>query len=308
MRSPRVIVLILSYNGKYLLEEAISSYLENDYGNFEVVVVDNGSRDGTAEFVNKKFPDVEVLRTEKNLGYAGGFNLGLDFAFNGRNGDYALVSNNDVKADSRMISELLRVAETDRQIGFVTGKVYYYGRINVLQTVGMREDPVRWRGDHIGNGEVDRGQYDEVCERCFADDVFTLVRRRLYADIGGYDPMFFLQSEETDWQARAKKLGYRIMYTPHAKLWHKAGMTIGRDSALKAYYDARNPMLVILIHKSPQFFKQFFWFHFRKEIFRSSLVYLKQGRLSPILAKWRGFFSGIEWGFRHKKFTMSHFI
>ena len=70
--------------------------------------------------------------------------------------------------------------------------------------------------------------------------------------------MFFLQAEEYDWQARAKKLGYKIMYTPHAKLWHKESMTIGKHSALKAYYDARNPMLVILLHKSPDFFRKYF--------------------------------------------------
>ncbi|MFW6224676.1 MAG: glycosyltransferase family 2 protein, partial [Bacteroidota bacterium] len=82
---PSIIGLILSYNGKHLLEEAIPSYLDNDYSNFEVVVIDNGSTDGTKEWVNKNYPEVEVLRTEKNLGYAGGFNFGMEAAFNQRN-------------------------------------------------------------------------------------------------------------------------------------------------------------------------------------------------------------------------------
>lgn len=308
MKYPKVNVLILSYNGKHLLEEAISSYLKNDYPDFEVFVIDNGSRDGTFVYLKKNFPQIKVVRTEKNLGYSGGLNLGLEFAFDINNADYALISNNDVKIDRRAITELVEVAETDAKIGFVTGKVYYYDKPNILQTVGKKEDPIRWNGDHIGNKEEDRGQYDTISQRHFIDDIFTLVRRELYVHIGGYDTMFFIESEEYDWQARAKKLGYKIMYTPYAKLWHKVSMTIGKASALKAYYDARNPMLVILLHKSPQFFKKYFWLHLRKDIFRDSLVSLKQINFAKAIAKWQGLFSGISWGMRGKKFTLGHFF
>lgn len=307
-KDPKVIVLILSYNGKHLLEEAISSYLQNDYTNFEVVVIDNGSTDGTLEFVKAKFPGVEVLHTEKNLGYSGGLNLGLGFAFNGHNADYALVSNNDVKADSRVVSELVKIAVADENIGFVTGKVYYYDSPNTLQTVGKKEDPIRWNGDHIGYKERDEGQYDAVAERHFIDDIFTLVRRELYDNTRGYNSMFFLQGEEYDWQARAKKLGYRIMYTPSARIWHKESMTIGKTSALKAYYDARNPMLVIMLHKPACFFRRYIRYHLRKNIIRASLVALKRGNIVKALAKWQGFLSGIKWGVRNKKLTLGHFI
>lgn len=305
---PKVIVLILSYNGKYLLEEAISSYAANDYPNFRVVVIDNGSTDGTLEFVKEKFPNVKVLRTDENLGYSGGLNLGLNYAFNGNNADYALVSNNDVKADSRVVSELVKIAVADENIGFVTGKVYYYDRPNTLQTVGKKDDPIRWNGGHIGYREEDKGQYDAVAERHFIDDIFTLVKRELYNNTNGYNSMFFLQGEEYDWQARAKKLGYRIMYTPSARIWHKESMTIGKTSALKAYYDARNPMLVIMLHKPARFFRRYIRYHLRKNIIRASLVALKRGNIVKALAKWQGFISGITWGVRNKKLTLRHFI
>ena len=308
MKYPKVIVLVLSYNGRNLLEEAITSYLGNDYPNFEVAVIDNGSSDGTCEYVRRNFPNVIVLRTEKNLGYAGGLNFGLNLAFHDFHADYVLISNNDVRADRRIIAELVNVAKTDEKIGFVTGKVYYYSQPNVLQTVGKKQDPIKWNGGHIGNREEDAGQYDEICERYFADDIYILVTRTLYEDTGGYDVTFFLQSEEYDWQARAKKLGYKIMYTPYAKLWHKESMTIGKESALKAYYDARNPMLVVLLHKSPRFFKRYFWYHLRRNILRSSLVAAKQGNVVKALAKWQGLFSGLTWGFRNKRFSFMHFV
>ena len=309
MEYPKVIILILSYNGKYLLEDSISSYLANDYPNFKVMVIDNGSNDGTKEYVEKNFPEVKVVRTEKNLAYSGGFNFGLKYAFKKNSVDYVLVTNNDVKADRNVISELVKVAEKDKKIGFVTGKVYYYDNPDILQTVGKKEDPIRWNGGHIGNREKDNGQYDDISERFFADDIFTLVRKELYEEVGGYDTTFQFQSEEYDWQARAKKAGYKIIYTPNAKIWHKESMTIGKDSAFKAYYDARNPMLVILLHKSSQFFRRYFWIYFRKGIFRNSIrVLIKNFELKKAYKIWAGFFSGIYWGIKNKKFTARHFI
>ena len=308
-RCPLVYILILNWNGKRITIDCLKSVLESDYPNLEVIVIDNGSTDDSVPALRKRFGDkITILENGENLGYAGGFNVGLNYSFEERNADYCIVMNNDTIIDSRAIAELVRTAQAGNRIGFVTGKVYYYDMPNVFQTIGKKEDPVRWNGEHIGNGEEDKGQYDEVCERYFADDIYTLVGRSLYKDTKGYNTMFFLQSEEYDWQARAKKLGYKIMYTPHAKLWHKESMTIGKDSAQKAYYDARNPMLVILLHKSSRFFRRYFWLHFNQDVFRSSLVLFKKGRVTVGFAKWQGFFSGLYWGFKNKKFTLKHFV
>ena len=308
MIKPKVIVLILSYNGKQLLDDSISSYLENEYSNFEVVVIDNGSTDGTKEYVEEKWPEVFVLRTVENLGYSGGFNFGLDFAFNKEKADYVLITNNDIKADRNVIPELVKVAETDSSIGFVTGKVYFHDRPDTLQTVGKEEDPIRWNGEHIGGHTIDIGQFDEVKERIFIDDIFTLVSNKVFNEVGDYDITFRFQAEEYDWQARAKKKGYKMYYTPYAKIWHKESMTIGKQSAFKAYYDARNPMLVILIHKEAVYFRKYFWQHFKRGVFRASLIKIKQLKLKSSLAIWRGFFAGLFWGIKNKKFTISHFF
>lgn len=306
---PRIIVITLNYNGKYLLDDCLESYLKNDYPNFEIVMIDNGSTDGSVPFVKKKYPYVVCIENGKNLGYSRGFNVGLQYAFNEKKVNYALITNNDVKVDKRVVSELVKVAKTDKKIGFVTGKVYYYDKPDTLQTVGKKEDPIRWNGGHIGNREKDVGQYDKVEERLFADDIFTLVSRNLYEKTGGYDTTFHFQSEEYDWQARAKSLGYKIMYTPHAKIWHKESMTIGKNSSFKAFYDARNPMLVILINKSPQFFKRYFWLHFLNDISKHSLrVFIKELNIKKAYKMWAGFISGISWGFKNKKFTLRHFI
>lgn len=304
---PKVLVLILSYNGKSLLEDSVSSYLANDYPNFEVVVIDNGSSDGTKEYVEKTFPEARVIRLEDNRGYSGGFNFGLDYAFVQQNADHVVITNNDVKVDSKLVSALVAVAEKDEKVGFVTGKAYFFDKPDTLQSTGKFEDPIRWNGEHIGLRELDRGQYDQVAERFFIDDIFMLVSRPLYEDVGGYDTTFFFQAEEYDWQARGKAAGYKIMYTPHAKLWHKESMTIGKQSASKAYYDARNPMLVILKHKSPEFFRKYFWYQFGKMI-KGFLVSCKQRRFDVAIRKVSGMFSALSWGIKQKRFSRKHFI
>ena len=306
-KHPKVVVLILSYDGKFLLEDAVGSYLDNNYANFEVVVIDNGSVDGTEEYVEETFPEARVIRLEKNRGYSGGFNFGLKYAFDQAQADYVLITNNDVKVDPNIIAELVKTAETDEKIGFVTGKAYYYDRPDTLQTVGKYEDPIKWNGEHIGGREVDRGQYDEVAERCFIDDIFMLVSQKLYRETGGYDTAFFFQAEEYDWQARAKARGYKIMYTPHAKLWHKESMTVGKQSAFKAYCDSRNPMLVILRYKSPSYFRRYFWQLFRGTV-KGFLVAIKQGRFQVAYHRVKGLVSGLWWAFRHKKLTRQHFL
>lgn len=288
MSNPFVYVLILSYNGKELLYESIPSYLSNNYSRFKVMVVDNGSTDHTEEFLKTNFPEVLCIRTEVNLGYSGGMNLGLEYAFKKEYVDYVLVSNNDVKADCNVIQELVKVALLDRMIGFVTGKVYYYSDPSRLQSVGKKFHPVRWNGGHIGNNEIDHGQYEIICERYFADDIFTLVSKHMFLETGGYDILFRFQGEEYDWQARAKKLGFKIFYTPHARIWHKESATIGKVSPIKLFYDARNPLLVIRRHKTFRFFVRFFFFHVLNSVLIPSLRMFYKGQRKEAAALWKG--------------------
>lgn len=302
-----VMVLILSYNGKHLLHDSIDSYLSNTYSNFRVVVIDNGSTDGTKTFVLANYPKVEVIHTEVNLKYSGGLNFGLKQAFEGKKADYVLITNNDVIADRNLISALVETAESNKEAGFIIGKVYYHEKPDTFQTVGKKYDPVLWNGGHIGKGETDTGQYDYVAERDWCDDIYWLVKRELYEKTGGYDTEFAFQGEDFDWQVRAKQLGYKIMYTPYAKLWHKESMTIGKASPFKAYYDARNPLIVHMKYRSADEFRKVF--HIKlKSILQSSLKQLIRFRFKHVWANVSGLASAIKWGMRNHKLTLRHFI
>ena len=174
---PSVLVLILSYNGKNFLIDAVQSYLDCEYPNFKVAVIDNGSTDGTEDFIRNNYPNVVFMRSEKNLGYSGGMNLGLVYAFEQNNYDYVLITNNDVIADKQIITALVETATANPGTAFTTGKVYYYERPNIFQTVGKSSHPTLVRGEHIGRGENDLGQFDMDTELAFCDDIFWLVSR-----------------------------------------------------------------------------------------------------------------------------------
>ena len=303
----KIIVLILSYNGRDLLKDCVDSYLKNDYENFDIIVIDNGSSDNTKKYVESNWSNkIEVIRLEKNRGYSGGFNFGLNYAFNKKNADYVLITNNDVVADKKIISSLAEVAKKDDMIGFTTGKVLYYDNPKIIQTAGKNEDKIRLNGPDIGFNQVDKGQYDYISEIPFADDIFMLVSKN-FLEIGGYDETFFLQAEQFDWQVRAKKNNFKIYYTYKAFLFHKESMTIGKTSAEKEYYNARNSMIVILKHKDPFFLNDIYGIIFYRVIYKSlKSIYKFQFKIAFFVII--GFVSGLNGGLATKKFTLEHFI
>ena len=293
---PKVFVITLNWNGREWLGDCLRSVLDMDYPNFEVVVVDNGSTDGSVEFLHRTFP-VQVVETGSNLGYARGLNVGLEYAA-GRGAEYFLVMNNDTVIEKGALTALVETALTCIRAGFVTGKVYFHSQPDVLQTVGKEEDPIRWNGRHIGWRERDVGQYDEVAERIFVDDVVTLVDRRVYDEVGGYDPQFFVQAAEFDWQARAKKEYWRSYYTPKARLWHRVSMTMGGlGNPIGRYFDAQAEMVVLAQHFNRRRFLRYLAYSGAHVLntFLRGLVQFNWRKLKPRLALLLGYVGGTLW-------------
>jgi GT2 family glycosyltransferase len=299
-RFPKVFVITLNWNGKEETIECVASLKSLRYPNYEIVVVDNGSTDESVLALGAQYPDITVIANGQNLGYAAGFNRGLRYAYD--NGAiYFLVINNDCVVDSEVLLELVKVAQQDEMIGFVSGKVYWYTKPNTLQTAGRHSDPVTLAGNHVGSGELDHGQHDTVQEYDFIDDVFLLVRRQVYETVGGYDPNFFLYYEETDWCARVRKAGFKIMYTPHARIWHKGNIG-GPSSALspvRHYYLCRNEIIFMSRNSSPARFRKFLFWSLRRETLDAARR-VRHGHFRHVLARLRGMGSGLVWVWQNR--------
>ena len=295
---PSVVVLTLNWNGLQDTIECLESIRRLTYPNYRVVVVDNGSTDGSADAFRQRFPEVTVIQNASNLGYAKGFNTGLDYAF-AHGADYVLVLNNDTIVDPEAVTALVRVAEQDPGIGFVSGKVYSFAQPETLQTAGRESDPVMLVGRHVGGSEVDVGQCDVERDYDFVDDVFLLASCQVYQSVGGYNPNFFLYYEETDWCARVRRAGYRIAYTPNARIWHK-GM-VGNSglqlSPSRVYFLQRNQIIFMRRNASPAQ-----WSAFLRRTVLEWCLYVarcaRHGEFRKLAARSRGLAEGLLWAVR----------
>jgi GT2 family glycosyltransferase len=226
MTNPLVYIIVLTWNGKKDTLECLNSLKELVYPNYRVLVVDNASADGTAEQVRSQFPDVELIVNKDNFRFAGGNNSGIEYALS-KNADYTLLLNNDTIVDKTFIDELVLTAESDSQIGMVGPKMYYYSDPNRIWYAGGKIE--WWKGwlSHIGVRGIDNGQYCQTKETDFISGCCVLVKREVVETIGILDTAYYIYGEDVDWCIRAFRAGYRLMFEPKAKIWHKLSVSTG---------------------------------------------------------------------------------
>jgi GT2 family glycosyltransferase len=239
---PEVAIVVLNWNSGGLTADCIRSLQGLTYAHFRIVVPDNGSTDGSAGMIQAAFPGIRLVENGKNLGFAGGNNPGIRLAL-AEGADYVLLLNNDTEVDPSFLDELVRVAESDPEIGIASPKIYFYSEPDRLWFAGGRID--FWKGQtlHLGDGEIDDGKYDQVGDTGFVSGCAMLVKRKVFEDIGLlYEPMF-LYYEDSDFCARALRAGYRIVMAPKARIWHKVSSTTGKVKDLQWFYGTRNMLI-----------------------------------------------------------------
>ena len=242
---PAVAIVVLSHDGFELVRESLVSMGSLEYSNCDVLVVDNGSSDATSASVRRKFPDAEVLRSDANLGVAGGFNVGLRRVLSGE-WKYALLMHNDVEPEPSMLRELVDKAESMPEASAVGPKIHlFWDRERLLSAGGelrLGAVPVKWRG----YDEVDTGQYDEDCEVDCVTSAAMLIRLDTVRKIGLFDPQlrFF---EDADWCLRSRQAGFRVVYCHRAADWRLA-VRWAPDRPKRAFEAGRSSALLIRRH------------------------------------------------------------
>jgi GT2 family glycosyltransferase len=240
----KVSVVTVNYNQPDVTEALLLSIASQDpYPNLEIIVVDNGSRENHTERWQNKYPTVKFIRSEKNLGFAGGNNLGLQYA----TGDYLFLVNNDTEFTPRLTETLVATMDAHPEIGIISPKIRYYYQPDTLQYAGFTKmDYFTARNNCIGQFEKDNGQYDHLTgETGFIHGAAMMVRAEALKKAGPMSEVYFLYYEEMDWCEHIKKAGYTIWINMQALIYHKESVSVGGKSLLKEYFMNRNRMLFI---------------------------------------------------------------
>ncbi len=244
MAPPLVYFCLVNWNQHDDTAECIDSLQHVDYPNYRVIVIDNGSGDGSGKRLREDHLWATVIENENNLGFAAGNNVGMRYALE-KGADYVFLLNNDTVVDQRLLEPLVEVAESDDSIGIVGPAIYCYSQRHVFWAAAMEKSIPKGKlfPQYMMRacGEVDRGQYRRVEDVDMINACALLIKRKVIEEIGLLDERFFMYNEDSDWNDRAASAGYRIVYVPRAKIWHKGSVSLGgENSPTNWFYTVRN--------------------------------------------------------------------
>ncbi len=250
--SARTAIIVLNWNSHQMTADCIRSLVAMDASDSEIVVVDNGSSDGSEQHLRREFPQITLFRQHRNLGFAGGCNVGIRYAL-ARGVEYVLLLNNDTYVAPDFLHEMLSRIEESDQIAAVCPKIYFADHPNVLWYAGG--DFSLWTGSpkHRGWRQVDHGQCDNNQAITQATGCAMLVRSVALRDVGLLDEQFWAYVEDLDWTLRFAEQGYRVVFAPKAHVWHRDGGTsvklMGSGSqSIRQFFSTRNMVFVARKH------------------------------------------------------------
>jgi hypothetical protein len=239
-------IITINFNGLKDTCELIDTLPLEDQS-IEVIVVDNASKEDEATVIEQRYPQVNVIRSKENLGFAGGNNLGINAA----HGKYLFFINNDTlmrwrKEEGRrmMFQPLIDRLESSPKIGAVCPKIRFSWGDNPIQFAGYTPlSHITMRNHAIGCGEADHGQYDTAHPTPYAHGAAMMVKREAIEKSGLMPECYFLYYEELDWSMMIRRAGYDIWYDPALTVFHKESQSTGQQSPLRTYYITRNRLL-----------------------------------------------------------------
>jgi GT2 family glycosyltransferase len=244
---PTVAVVILNYNGKKFLETFLQGVIEYSRP-YEVIVADNASTDDSVSFLNASFPEVKLIQSSRNTGYAGGYAEALKNLSH----DYFVLLNNDVEVSPNWLQALVDTAQKNPSIGAIQPKLLDYRQRHRFEYAGAAGGFMDTFGYPFCRGRVfttieeDEGQYNEAGPIFWASGACMLLRRKALEEAGGLDADYFAHMEEIDLCWRMKNMGYDIYYQPQSKVYHVGGGTLHKINPNKTYLNFRNSLITLL--------------------------------------------------------------
>ena len=285
---PMVSVVIPHYGKKDILSECLISLKNCTYPNLEITVVDNDSSDDSAQYIKTNFPEINLIQSEYNRGFAGGCNFGAQHA----KGKYLLILNNDTTHKPDWIDHLVDRIESSKSISAVQPKIKNHGKKDHFDYAGACGGfldkycfPFA-RGRIFNTIEKDMGQYDDACKIFWASGTAFLTRKHIFDQLGGFDEALFAHMEEIDYHWKSQLTGYENWVEPASVIYHRGAFTLPVSSPNKTYLNYRNSLILLLTNYPTSIsFRLFF-----PRFFLECISFLKE----ILIFKWRHAFSIIK--------------
>jgi GT2 family glycosyltransferase len=295
MKNPNVLILLLNWNGKKDTLECIDSLKKLTYPHCFILVVDNGSSDGSVPALRHAYPSIHLIETGENLGFAGGNNVGIQFALE-RDFDWILLLNNDTVVAPDLIERLLEIAD-QKKAHIVGPKILRYHEPSKIDHLGGYFDPKTCEFVSPESGQIDDGiRFEEPKEPEYICGCALLMHRCVPQTIGLLEPQFFLLWEETDFCKRASRAGFRLSTAPLAKIWHKVSASFSGGKPHMQYFWWRSRLLFVSRNFSSAQKKELYKTVLLSEIFRFfkfALLKAPGALLFPSKRqKWRRYLAG----------------
>ena len=298
-QQPLVSIISINFNSLEVTSEMIDSVLNNSYKNIELIVVDNASKECPKQFLETNYPEVKVILSKENLGFAGGNNLGIRAC----NGKFILFLNNDAVLTDGCIERMLALFKQRPNLGIISPKICYFNTANapqkdLIQYVGTTAvHPITARNKTIGEGELDCDQFTHPTPTAYAHGCAMMIKEEILTEVGMMSEDFFLYYEELDWCERIRQAGYEIFVEPNAKVYHKESYSVQKISALKTYFINRNRILFMRRHRRPWELVGFYIFLMFFTIPKNAIRLL----VNRDFANFKAFFKAIYWHFTEGK-------
>ena len=247
MSLPKVAVVILNWNGLNYLQTYLPSVLASTYPNLEIIVGDNGSEDGSVEYLHTNFPQVKKVLNDQNYGFTGGYNKVLDRV----QADYFVLLNSDVEVEPNWIEPVITLMESDDLIAAAAPKILSWQQKNKFEHAGAAGGFIDTFGYPFCRGRIfyeveeDHGQYDQTIEVLWASGAALFIKQKYWELSGGFDERFFAHMEEIDLCWRLKNMGLKVMYCAESKVYHLGGGTLDAENPFKTFLNFRNNLLLL---------------------------------------------------------------
>lgn len=279
---PQVFIIILNHNTPEDVLECVSSVQNTDYPNFKIVVVDNGSEAQFLERLKRNLPSkIKLIETGENLGFAGGNNIGIKYALD-HGADWVMLLNPDTVVDKHFLRKLINVSKKEPKAGLLGPKIYYYNEPQKIWFGGGKFGWIRG-GRHLGWGKFDKKALKDKLNFKQVDYITgcaLLIKKEVFEKIGLLAEEYFLYYEDTDFSLRSRKAGFKVIYVPGAKVWHKVSQTTKTfGDPLIHRYHTRNALL--LVKRNAPFYIRIgvgvwsFWVFLKQSI---KIIFLPQRR------------------------------